>query len=751
MRRTQAAGHEVGLHAWDHHAWQTHAGVWSVQQLGEQIRRGSDCLADILGQPVRCSAAAGWRADGRVVEAKQPFGFRYNSDCRGRGAFRPRLADGSPGIPQVPVNLPTFDEVVGPGLPREAYNDFILERFAAGRDNVYTIHAEVEGCSSPRRSANCCGAPNGVASASDRWANCCRTIRATCRWPNWCEAAWPRPRGLAGSAPAMSRRQTCSLLLIAFGLFYLVPLSNHGLWIPDETRYAQISQAMLLGGDWVSPHFLGLRYFEKPVAGYWMIALGQAVFGENLFGVRIASVVATALSVLLAYLLARRLWRDPRTSLACALLYASFGLIAGQSGYANLDPQFTFWVNLSLVALWHALDAGSRRARLLGWTLLGLACGMGFLTKGFLAWLLPVLVALPYMLWQRRWRELLGYGALAVLAALLVCLPWALAVHAREADYWRFFFWHEHIRRFAGEDAQHSRPWWFYLPLLAVACLPWSGLLPSALRQAWHERRQAPVVFLALWLLLPLAFFSLSRGKLPTYIMPCLLPLALLMGHALVQRLRLGNSVALRGNGLLNLGLALLALAALAYLQLRKPVYQEEPFELFLVLLVIGAWAAAGLAQWRYPLRAWAAPLLASWVLIALLPAAMPNHVVQNKTPDLFVAEHLDELTGAHHLLSNDLGAASALAWRLRRSDVTLYDTRGELKYGLSYPEHSQRSVPLADIRQWLWQARQDGSVAVLLRINSASDRYQLALLPGDGERYRNGNLVLAILPQVRP
>lgn len=81
----------------------------------------------------------------RVVEAKQPFGFRYNSDCRGRGAFRPRLADGSPGIPQVPVNLPTFDEVVGPGLPREAYNDFILERFAAGRDNVYTIHAEVEG------------------------------------------------------------------------------------------------------------------------------------------------------------------------------------------------------------------------------------------------------------------------------------------------------------------------------------------------------------------------------------------------------------------------------------------------------------------------------------------------------------------------------------------------------------------------------------------------------------------------------
>ena len=209
----------------------------------------------------------------------------------------------------------------------------------------------------------------------------------------------------------MSRRQTCSLLLIAFGLFYLVPLSNHGPGFPTRPATRRSARRCCWAATGCR-HFLGLRYFEKPVAGYWMIALGQAVFGENLFGVRIASFVATALSVLLAYLLARRLWRDPRTSLACALLYASFGLIAGQSGYANLDPQFTFWVNLSLVALWHALDAGSRRA-LLGWTLLGLACGMGFLTKGFLAWLLPVLVALPYMLWQRagasclataRWR-----------------------------------------------------------------------------------------------------------------------------------------------------------------------------------------------------------------------------------------------------------------------------------------------------------------------------------------------------------
>ncbi len=546
----------------------------------------------------------------------------------------------------------------------------------------------------------------------------------------------------------MSKRWGLPLLLGVFLLAYLLPLGSHGLWIPDETRYAQISQGMLLSGDWVSPHFMGLRYFEKPAAGYWVIAASQALFGQNLFGVRFASALSMGLSVLLCFLIARRLWNEPRKSFACALLFMSFTVVAGQAGYANLDPQFAFWVNLSLVALWFALDSDRRGPRLTGWAVLGLACGMGFMTKGFLAWLLPVLIALPFMIWQKRWRELLVYGPVAIIVAIAVSLPWALAIHSQEPDYWRFFFWHEHIRRFAGDDAQHDAPWWFYLPLLVAFSLPWVALLPSALRQAWTTRGQVRIGFLLLWLVMPLLFFSLSNGKLPSYILPCLLPLALLLGHTLADRLKLEQGRVLGLNGLLNLLLGLTALLALVYLQLKKPLYNHELHNLVLVFIGLIGWIMANLLQAFRPLQCWAAPAFGSLLLIGLLPAGLPDSVVANKMPDQFIRHHADELAQTGKLLSNDLGAAAALAWRLKRPDVALYNTIGELKYGLAYPDSVQQRVDPDQVQQWMRNARQSGSVGVVMRVKGEDELQEIERLPKDGKRYEQGNLVILIFPQ---
>ncbi|PQZ93227.1 MULTISPECIES: lipid IV(A) 4-amino-4-deoxy-L-arabinosyltransferase [Pseudomonas] len=551
----------------------------------------------------------------------------------------------------------------------------------------------------------------------------------------------------------MIRRWALPLLLLAFVAVYLLPLMTHGLWIPDETRYAQISQEMLLTGKWASPHFMGIRYFEKPAAGYWMIALGQAVFGQNLFGVRFVSALSSGLSILLVYLMARRLWNDPQKSLVCSVLYMSFVSVAALGGYANLDPQFTFWVNLTGVALWFCFDSSTHRGRLGAWVLLGFACGMGFMTKGFLAWLLPVLIALPYALWQKRFRELVGYGVVCVAVAVIVSLPWALTVHLQEPDYWHFFFWHEHIQRFAGEDAQHAEPFWYYLPLLVAFCLPWMALLPSTVRHAWLNKRRTDIGYILLWLLMPLAFFSLAKGKLPSYIMPCLLPLALLMGNSLADKLGQGHYRALRLNGWLNLVLGVLVLLGLSWFQLNRPVYGhgQETLSLVLAVVVLLGWIVANLLQGVRPLRFWAAPVVGSWLMVALLPAALPHSVVYNKTPDQFIIDHLPELQPATALLSNDLGAASALSWRLGRPDVTLYNTIGEVKYGLAYPDAAHHKVNTAHVQQWMSEARQKGSVGVVMRVKGDDEIAEVALLPTDGQRYEQGNLVILIFPQVTP
>jgi undecaprenyl phosphate-alpha-L-ara4FN deformylase len=146
IRLAARADHEIGLHAWDHHAWQAHIDTMTDEDIRTVLRKGFEMLTEIIGTPPTCSAVPGWKCTDRVLLAKAELPFVYNSDCRGTSIFKPLVSGKALAQPQVPVTLPTYDEAVGKnGITNDNYNDFLLSQVKPGALNVLTIHAEAEG------------------------------------------------------------------------------------------------------------------------------------------------------------------------------------------------------------------------------------------------------------------------------------------------------------------------------------------------------------------------------------------------------------------------------------------------------------------------------------------------------------------------------------------------------------------------------------------------------------------------------
>jgi undecaprenyl phosphate-alpha-L-ara4FN deformylase len=146
IRSARAAGHEIGLHAWDHHAWQANVEAMPPESIRRHLRQAFDLLAEAAGAPPSCSAAPGWRCTAAALAEKELFNFRYNSDGRGDSAFRPVAGGRALAQPQVPVTLPTFDESVGrAGVTAGTFNSFLAARLRPEGLNVLCVHAESEG------------------------------------------------------------------------------------------------------------------------------------------------------------------------------------------------------------------------------------------------------------------------------------------------------------------------------------------------------------------------------------------------------------------------------------------------------------------------------------------------------------------------------------------------------------------------------------------------------------------------------
>lgn len=146
IRIAAQEGHEIGLHAWDHHKWQAHIDKMDVAAVRQELKRGFEMLSEIAGFTPTCSAVPAWKCSGLVLTEKQKFPFIYNSDCRGDSVFVPVVNGQRLSQPQIPVTLPTYDEVVGrEEVTPESFGDYLLSRLREDKLNVLTVHAEAEG------------------------------------------------------------------------------------------------------------------------------------------------------------------------------------------------------------------------------------------------------------------------------------------------------------------------------------------------------------------------------------------------------------------------------------------------------------------------------------------------------------------------------------------------------------------------------------------------------------------------------
>ncbi len=543
--------------------------------------------------------------------------------------------------------------------------------------------------------------------------------------------------------------------LLVYLLIYILPLGCRPIAIIDESRYGEIPREMMASGDWMVPRLNGLRYFEKPVMGYWMNALAIQAFGPNGFAIRLPSALAVGGTSLLVFFLLRRATFSRGIALLGAAMQATFVEVFAVGVTSVLDSMLTFFVTGVLTFFYLAYRAESRRWRLIHLLLCGVFAYCSFMTKGFLAFAVPVIALIPFLLWQKDWKRLFTLPWIPLLTAFLLILPWALAIHQREADFWSYFFWEEHINRFVPEsliqplhdsafwkelvgektvnrlvvrETQHEEPFWFFIPILLGGSMPWLFTWPAAFIGLRKTHKGEPLIRFALcWLVFPFLFFSASSGKLGTYILPCYPPLAILGAWGLFKYFGRGAKSAFNRGAWFMAGLfTLVALGLTLNFMTGWPevVFRDTEKGKFLLIFAGLAWmvtfavAAARHPDYRRKLVLFAlAPL---WVFLAV-HVALPKRLAVTESAESFLAQHRDRANGA--ILAVDKYLTHSACFFYDRADVYLFDSYGEFEYGLQYPDSEHRALTLQRFEELLRDPARDKPIVVFLDTEHYDER----------------------------
>jgi 4-amino-4-deoxy-L-arabinose transferase-like glycosyltransferase len=354
-----------------------------------------------------------------------------------------------------------------------------------------------------------------------------------------------------------NRTRTDALLLAGFCSFlFFYGLGQFGLIGADEPRYAQVAREMLQRHDWITPVLGGQPWLEKPPLYYWQAMIAYSIFGVSDWAARLPSAFNATLLVLAIYIFLRRFRSGPELAgfksagfaLDGALIAASSAGIIGYARAASMDMALAASFTIGMLGWWAWRDSGQKIYLAVFYGFIAL----GMLAKGPVAPFLAAIVIVTYAAALREFRLILKSLWLpGILLFSAIALPWYFAVQIRNPDFFHAFIIEHNLDRFSTNLYHHPEPFWYYLPVTALALLPWTAFVVAAfvqeVRSRWATRKlngageSSPEnqfgIFACCWLIVPVVFFSLSQSKLPGYILPAIPAGGLLLAEFLRQRL----------------------------------------------------------------------------------------------------------------------------------------------------------------------------------------------------------------------
>jgi 4-amino-4-deoxy-L-arabinose transferase-like glycosyltransferase len=305
----------------------------------------------------------------------------------------------------------------------------------------------------------------------------------------------------------------------------------------DEPRYAQVAREMLQRHNWVTPFLYGQPWLEKPVLYYWQAMVAYKIFGVSDWVARLPSALDATAMVVAIYLFFRQFRRG--FQLDAALITASTAGIIGLSRSASTDMPLTATFTVALVAWLAWYEGGRRRWLLVFYFFLALAA----LAKGPVA---VVLAGIIILLFAVAWRNLSLIAQTlwwpGVLLFLAGALPWYIEVQFENPTFFRSFILQQNFARFSSNLYHHLQPWWYFVPVLLLAVIPWTSLVVAAFAGAVSRWKREPDVedktipadsFFLTWITVVLVFFSASQSKLPAYVLPAVPACAMLLADYL--------------------------------------------------------------------------------------------------------------------------------------------------------------------------------------------------------------------------